>query len=175
MRMSQYETEQLLKFIDAMFPDWKCIMDRGTCRSEGFIAYLRKMGKYRCILDKPQYWDYVQRILEEHFDEMRKERNDRMKVESRLSLNRKYGESKEKIGCLFASKNGDFVKRIALWDFMDHLGDRKYKVARLLYSREEKKEIIKILELSEHDYDAIIQELRLDFQEYIHVEDKKQT
>lgn len=42
MRMSQYETEQLLKFIDAMFPDWKCIMDRGTCRSEGFIAYLRK-------------------------------------------------------------------------------------------------------------------------------------
>lgn len=53
MRMSQYETEQLLKFIDAMFPDWKCIMDRGTCRSEGFIAYLRKMGKYRCILDKP--------------------------------------------------------------------------------------------------------------------------
>ena len=29
MRMSQYETEQLLKFIDAMFPDWKCIMDRG--------------------------------------------------------------------------------------------------------------------------------------------------
>lgn len=38
-----------------------------------------------------------------------------------------------------------------------------------------KKEIIKILELSEHDYDAIIQELRLDFQEYIHVEDKKQT
>lgn len=126
-------------------------------------------------MDKPQYWDYVQRILEEHFDEMRKERNDRMKVESRLSLNRKYGESKEEIGCLFASKNGDFVKRIALWDFMDHLGDRKYKVARLLYSREEKKEIIKILELSEHDYDAIIQELRLDFQEYIHVEDKKQT
>lgn len=58
---------------------------------------------------------------------------------------------------------------------MDHLGDRKYKVARLLYAREEKKEIIKILELSEHDYDAIIQELRLDFQEYIHVEDKKQT
>ena len=32
-----------------------------------------------------------------------------------------------------------------------------------------------MLELSEHDYDAIIQELRLDFQEYIHVEDKKQT
>ena len=83
----------------------------------------------------------IRLILEEHFDEIRKERNHKMTVESRLSLNQKCGESKEEIGCLFASKSGDFVKRIALWDFMKHLDKRKYKIVRLLYARERKRRL----------------------------------
>lgn len=97
----------------------------------------------------------------------KKIRNNRIRIESRLSLNQRFGEEKEEIGAIFPGKTGDFANYVALWDYAERLGSIKYEILNLMNAREEDYDIMRILHLDKEDYYGLKKELREDFLYYL--------
>ena len=140
------------------------------CISEGWIVYLDGKEKYRYDIGDAEYWQYVQENVKRRFAELRTVRNERIRLESRMSLNQTVGDAEEEIGVLVPAKTGDFVNSIALWDYAQRLGGIKYEVLKLMYAKEEDYDIMRILRLDREDYYEIKRELREDFERYLYEE-----
>lgn len=52
-------------------------------------------------------------------------KNERMRNESELSLDLRFGDMKESIGSYLFPVQGDFVKSIILWEYVKYLGEEK--------------------------------------------------
>lgn len=151
-RLSDYERGQVSCFLYELYLEEGKSLDEETCASEGWIVYLEGRQKYRYDIGDVDYWEYVRINVIKRFKELKNIRNEKIRLESRLSLNRTYGESKEEIGAVLFRKVGDFTNTVALWDYVNRLGELKSNILRLLYRGEEDYNIIKILKLPEEDY-----------------------
>lgn len=162
-KMSDYEYEQASQFINDVCLTWQPRLNGEDAMEECWIAYLEGKRKYRCFRGTTIYWDAILELMTERLNRIRHIKNERIGIESRLSLNSKAKDCKEEIGSIIRGKTGDFVNGIALRDFSKQLGGQKYKIIRLLSAGEEKADIMKILGLSEYEYCRYILELQKDF------------
>ena len=162
-KLSFYEQNQVEHFLYELYCLLGGSLDEDMCISEGWIVYLEGREKYQYDIGDAAYWEYVQRNVKERLSELKQIRSRRIRLESRLSLNQTFGETKEELGCWLAGKSGDFVNGIALWDYAKRLGSLKYEVLRLMYGREDDYNIMRILELDKENYYEIKKELRKDF------------
>lgn len=164
--LSRYEEEQVTKFLYEMYLLWGGSLDADTCIGEGWITYLEGREKYKYHIGDVDYWEYVHSNVKRRLEKLKQVRNERIRLESKLSLNQTFGETKEEIGTIIARKSGDFANSVVLWDYINRLGDQKYKVLKLMYVGEEDYDIMNILHLSQEKYYEIKRELRTDFQHY---------
>lgn len=98
------------------------------------------------------------------FKELSRIRNERISLESNLSLNKVYGESREEIGAVLFRAAGDFTNAVAMWDFVERLGKVKEEVLRLLYQGEDDYDIMKRMHLAEEEYYELKSAIRKDFE-----------
>ena len=166
-RISRYEENQVDQFLHEVYLIWGNNLEESACMGEGWIAYLESKENYKYDINDVEFWEYIQENVIKRFGELRTIRNEKIRLESRLSLNRKFGEAREEIGTLIPGKQGDFVKYIALWDYAQRLGGIKYKVLKLMYAKEEDYEIMRTLHLDKEYYYEIKWELRVDFERYL--------
>lgn len=166
-RISMYEENQVERFLYELYLLWGGSLEEATCIGEGWIVYLEGRERYQYDIDDVKYWEYVQENVKKRFCELRAIRNERIRLESRLSLNQKFGETREEIGTLIPGKQGDFVKYIALWDYAERLNGREYEILRLMNAREDDYDIMRILHLDKEYYYEIKRELRKDFKRYL--------
>ena len=169
-RISIYEELQVEKYLYDLYLLWGRNLEESMCISEGWIVYLDGKEKYRYDIGEAEYWQYVQENVKRRFAELRTVRNERIRLESRMSLNQTFGDAEEEIGVLVPAKTGDFVNSIALWDYAQRLGGIKYEVLKLMYAKEEDYDIMRILRLDREDYYEIKRELREDFERYLYEE-----
>ena len=169
-KISLYEELQVEKYLYELYLLWGGSLEEEMCISEGWIVYLEGKEKYQYDVGDAEYWQYVQENVKRRFAELRTIRNERIRLESRMSLNQTFGDVKEEIGALMPAKTGDFVNWIALWDYAQRLGGIKYEVLRLMYAKEEDYDIMRILYLEKEDYYEIKRTLRKDFQHYLEYE-----
>lgn len=169
-KISTYEENQVDRFLYELYLLWGKNLEEEMCISEGWIIYLEGKEKYQYDIGDAEYWEYVQKNVRRRFAELRTMRNERIRLESLMSLNQTYGEIREEIGTLIPSKTGDFVNSIALWDYAQRLGGIKYEVLNLMYAREDDYDIIKTLRLDKEEYYEIKRTLRKDFQHYLEYE-----
>lgn len=169
-RVSDYEEKQVNRFLDDLYLLEGRHLKKEECIVEGWIVYLDGRKRYRYSIADSGYWTYVQKNVLKRFKEMRKARNEKIRLESRLSLNQKVGDSREEIGTLIVGKCGDFANNIVLWDYVSHLGKVKYDIVRLMYNREEDRDIMTILKLEKPAYLELKRQLEHDFRIYLGIE-----
>lgn len=169
-RISRYEENQVDQFLHEVYLIWGNNLEESSCMEEGWITYLESRENYKRNINDVEFWEYIQENVIKRFGELRTIRNERIRLESRLSLNQKFGEAREEIGTLIPGKRGDFVKYIALWDYAQRLGGIKYEVLKLMYAKEEDYDIMRILHLDKESYYEIKRELREDFERYLYEE-----
>lgn len=166
-KMSNYEYQQVNRFLHEIYCIWGRNLDEDDCRSEGWIVYLEGRRKYRYDIGDSEYWEYVEKNYIKRINEIRKNRNKRCQLESKMSLNKIYDDEREEIGNIFWSRTGNFENSVILWDYIKKLGNIKNSILHLMAGREGDDEIMKIMRLSEEDYYTIKLELRDDFGKYI--------
>lgn len=165
-KLSIYECRQVDKFLYKLHSIWGQNLDAEECRNEGWIVYLIGREKYAYDIGDAKYWEYVEKNVRERLNQLRKNRNEKYRVESKMSLNCKYGEEKEEIGTIIPFKNGYFENGVILWDYIQNLGRKKYQIIKLMYEGEDDYDIMMQLHLSEEEYFEIKMEIRNDFQLY---------
>lgn len=166
-KISRYEENQVDRFLYDLYLLWGGNLDEDMCIGEGWIVYLEGREKYQYDIGDAEYWEYVRTNVKKLFLDLRKIRNNRIRIESRLSLNQRFGEEKEEIGAIFPGKTGDFANYVALWDYAERLGSIKYEILNLMNAREEDYDIMRILHLDKEDYYGLKKELREDFLYYL--------
>lgn len=118
-KISRYEENQVDRFLYDLYLLWGGNLDEDMCIGEGWIVYLEGREKYQYDIGDAEYWEYVRTNVKKLFLDLRKIRNNRIRIESRLSLNQRFGEEKEEIGAIFPGKTGDFANYVALWDYAE--------------------------------------------------------
>ena len=166
-KISRYEENQVDRFLYDLYLLWGGNLDEDMCIGEGWIVYLKGREKYQYDIGDAEYWEYVRTNVKKLFLDLRKIRNNRIRIESRLSLNQRFGKEKEEIGAIFPGKTGDFANYVALWDYAERLGSIKYEILNLMNAREEDYDIMRILHLDKEDYYGLKKELREDFLYYL--------
>ena len=104
-KISRYEENQVDRFLYDLYLLWGGNLDEDMCIGEGWIVYLEGREKYQYDIGDAEYWEYVRTNVKKLFLDLRKIRNNRIRIESRLSLNQRFGEEKEEIGAIFPGKN----------------------------------------------------------------------
>lgn len=166
-KLSTYECRQVDIFLYELYSIWGKNLDAEECRNEGWIVYLTGRKKYAYEIGDAEYWEYVEKNVRERLKQLRKNRNEKCHFESKMSLNCKYGEEKEEIGTIIPCKNGNFENGVILWNYIQNLGKKKYKIIKLMYEGEDDYDIMTQLHLSEEEYFETKMEIRNDFQFYI--------
>ena len=133
-KISRYEENQVDRFLYDLYLLWGGNLDEDMCIGEGWIVYLEGREKYQYDIGDAEYWEYVRTNVKKLFLDLRKIRNNRIRIESRLSLNQRFGEEKEEIGAIFPGKTGDYdIMRILNLDKEDYYGLKKELREDFLY------------------------------------------
>lgn len=166
--MSEYEYQQVMKLLDEVYNIWGRGLDRDEWESIGWVAYMEARKKHISEYYS-DYWEEIARNVVASINRMRDVRNEKISLESRLSLNCKLGESKEEIGSILFPTQGDFTNGIALWDYVKHLGKKKFIIMKSLAWREDDYEIMEKMHMSKDEYYSIKFELQEDMMHYINI------
>lgn len=163
-KISAYEENQVNLFIHNLYLLYGKSIDKYIFLNESWIAYLEGKEKWNFDITDTEYWEYVQETIERRLENLKKIRNNRIRIEANLSLNQKIKETNEEISTVIHGKAGDFANSVILWSYAKQLGEEKYKILKLINGREEDKDIMKIMKLNKDSYEKIRRELKADFQ-----------
>lgn len=163
--MSKYEESQVNRLIEAVYRFWGKGLSKEDCISGCWITYLEYKNKYG--KESLHYWQDVAERMAEEISRIRKSRNERCRIESKLSLNQQYGDSGEEIRSILFPVKGDFTNSVILWEFAKQLGLEKWRIMSYIANDEDDDYIMKKLGISEQRYLQIKAELREDMKGYI--------
>lgn len=169
-QMSQYEYKQASKMIHDCYDNFGQGLDFEECYSASWVAYLEVRERVSNIYNTDTLWVEARPQIIEVIKNIRKIRNDKMRMESRLSLNQTLGESDEPVYTFLFPVHGDFVNGICLWDYIDGLGGKKAKILHLLYQGEDDISIMDRLQLKIFEYYDLIIEIKGDLMVYMEIE-----
>lgn len=167
--MSEYEMIQVDKFIADLYGIWGRNLDQEEVRSEAWITYMEIWKACNGEIYRYYDWGDIYVKLKETIDRLRRIQNEKIQLESRLSLNMTFGEDGPTVESWFPRRSGDFVNQIALWDYIRRLGELKTRILRLMYQKEEDYEIMCRVHLTLQEYYLIKMELRQDFKVYLEI------
>ena len=163
--MSRYEEEQVGRLIEKIYQIYGRGLPKADCVSDCWISYLeyrKSHGKnFRCR------WERVTEYMIDEIRQIRKLRNNRIRLESRLSLDQSFCDNDEDIRSILFPAKGDFTKGVILWDYAWHLGVEKSRILRYMVRDEDDSYIMRKLGLSEQRYRELKTELREDMTVYI--------
>lgn len=166
-KISDYEIKEVKRFISDIYDLYGGNLDQEDWEGEALVTYLelwkRCNGKIYLYYD----WGQIYVKLKEVIIQLKRVRNEKIRIESNLSLNASYGENGQMAESWFPGKTGNFVNRIVLWDYMKRLGHKKFQVLKLMYQREDDHEIMEKMHLSVRQFYEIKMELQIDFQQYL--------
>ena len=165
--ISDYERKKVESFLCEVYLTKWDTLDKNVCISEGWIVYLEIREKYNYCRTETEYWNHIQFHVEKSFNELRRNRNNIIRLESNLSLNHSYGECREEIGTIFPQKDENFINKIIVKDYMNRLDSVKAQIVCFLYCGETDYEIIKRMNLSKDEYHKLKKEIQKEFKNYI--------
>lgn len=125
--------------------------------SEGFIYAMRN---YQPGIS--EFRTYAMTIMREQIDQEQKELNRIRSIESTLSLDRpvKGEENAATIGTTFFPHTCDFMNRLLLSDFLNHLKEEQRSIAWMYIDRYTSQEILNILGISPTELSRLLKLIR---------------
>ncbi len=163
---SPYEMAQINKLIHEMYALYGQGLDYDECLSESWIAYAETRHELTDIYNNSMLWVLARRKIKEALEQKRKIRNEKIHLESKLSLNMIPKNSDEPVYSFLPTAHGDFVNGLCLWTYVEELGQKKSTILRYLYYGYDDIDIIKILRMENEEYFELIRQLREDMRFY---------
>lgn len=163
--MSEYERKEVLLLIDEIYAQYGGGLEYEECLAEGWVTYIE--ARQVISIFSKQFWQLITNEIVERFAEMRKTRNRKISLESRLSLDQKIGDSKEDIRSILFPVQGDFTNGVILWQYAKSLGEKKYQMMQCMSQGEEDEYIMDKLHMTSDFYYALKEELKTDMMVYI--------
>lgn len=80
-KISRYEENQVDRFLYDLYLLWGGNLDEDMCIGEGWIVYLEGREKYQYDIGDAEYWEYVRTNVKKLFLDLRKIRNNRIRIE----------------------------------------------------------------------------------------------
>lgn len=163
--MSEYESKEVLLLIDEIYIQCGGGLEYEECLAEGWVTYIeaRQIISVSC----KHFWQLIANEIIERFAEMRRTRNRKISVESRLSLDQNIGDSKEDIRSILFPVQGDFTNGVILWQYAKSLGEKKYQMMQYMSQGEEDEYIMDKLRMTSDFYYELKEELKTDMLVYI--------
>lgn len=163
--MSKHEEEQVTRLIEAVYRYCGKGLPKEDFVSDCWVAYLEY--KENIKTNSMNYWKKVTEYMFVELSKLRTIRNNKYRIESRLSLNQKCGESREEMSSILFPVNGDFTKGVILWDFASGLGPEKSMIMSYMAHGEDDGYIMERMGIALQRYQMLKMELRDDMTEYI--------
>ncbi len=139
-------------------------MDVEECRQEGWRAFLEARETYHRVEGCCTFRRYAEHLLQDAFRRMRKARNERIVLESVLSLDQPFGEATETVGMrCFPGATNDCSNIVALRDYICRQGPAKARIIWQLYHQMDPQEVMAQEHLTRETYHALLHEIRIAF------------
>lgn len=165
--MSEYERKEVMILIDEIYAQCGRGLSYEECLAEGWLAYAE--ARQGLSVFSKQFWLDVSGAIIERLAEMRKNRNRKISLESKLSLDQKVGDSKEDLRSILFPVQGDFTNGVILWQYAKSLGKIKYKMMQYMAQGIEDAYIIDRLHMTNELYYELKEELKTDMKMYMDV------
>lgn len=166
-RFTNYEYCQANKVISDIYEIYGSGLDMEECVSASWQAYFEVRHDIGGICNTDIFWELAISKIRDEIQKLRKIRNARINLESKLSLNQIFYDSDEPVYTYIAAKNGDFSNSICMWNYVQSLGRLKASISRMLYYGEDDREIMSKLRLPPEKYYELLRQLKDDFREYV--------
>ena len=154
--MSEYEYSQADKFIRHLYFRYGKGLDYEECRGIAFLEYAEVRKDICEIYNQELLWVWAGERIIEAFRSVRKNRNERCRLEAKFSMNQTIGESVEPVYTYFFPAKGNFVNTVCLWYDMKALGTQRYGILLGLYLGHEDWEVMQdVYKRQEYSYDRI--------------------
>ncbi len=141
-------------------------LDKQDCYIVCWIAYLENRSMY---LGKLSFWEDITLCIIFEVDKLRKERNRRFRMQSKLSLDQKIDSSDIEVREILRPKKMGFEDGIALWDYAKRLGKEKERIMRLMAQGENDQYIMNKMNISKTKYERLREELKKDMIRYLNL------
>ena len=113
--MSEYERNEVMALLDEVYAQCGSGLNYEECLAEGWLAYVE--AKQKLSVFSEQFWKNISIEIVERLTEIRKDRNRKMALESKLSLDQTIGDSREDIRSILFPVQGDFTNGVILWQY----------------------------------------------------------
>lgn len=163
--MSKYEENQVNRLIEGVYLFHGQGLSKEDCVSGCWIVYLEYKKKHG--IDSALYWEEAAKCMTEEVRRIRMLRNNRYRVQARISMDQRFGDSKEEIRSILFPAKGDFTNSVVLWDFAGRLGVEKHRIMSYMANGEDDSYIMERMGISVRRYQQIKTELREDMNRYI--------
>ncbi|WP_298022327.1 hypothetical protein [uncultured Dysosmobacter sp.] len=163
------EQEQIDAMIETLRRRSAAALDKEEFTSAVWLAYYEADSSYH-LFEGCCDWDaYLHTRLNEAIEALKCERNRRMSVESRFSLNQPVGRSQRPAIDVLFPMQGDFTRGIDFWDYMERLGSPKYNMVRGFCRRDSDQEIMTDLHMAAPEFYQLKWELQADMWKYLRI------
>ena len=162
--MSEYERNEVMALLDEVYAQCGSGLNYEECLAEGWLAYVE--AKQKLSVFSEQFWQNILIEIVERLAEIRKDRNRKMALESKLSLDQTIGDSREDIRSILFPVQGDFTNGVILWQYAKSLGKTKYKMMQCMAQEMEDADIIEKLHMTSELYYKLKEELKNDMKIY---------
>ncbi len=173
--MSGYEYAQANRFIDRLYRKYRTGLEFEECRSIAFLEYVEARSILDNYYNTEALWMRAAERIISAFRKARKVRNEKISMESRLSLDQCYGESQEPVYTFLYPGISSFEHSACLWLDLKQLEPLDYRILSYLYRGADDWEIINQLNLSTLEYferkSALREKLQAYFDEWFTKED----
>lgn len=164
--MSRREEQHVQRLSEAAYYSFGKGLLKDDVISVCWVAYLE--NKQKLIgFHSEDYWMEAAKYMEKYIAVMRRDRNRRCSVQSKLSMNQTCNDSGEEIGSILFHIYGDFTKSVALWDYARRLGEKKWKIIKCIVYGDDDREIMRRVNMDEECYWEIKKGLQEDMNRYI--------
>ena len=157
------------QFIRRQIESFGCNSDCDDTMQDGWRVYLLAQQDYSRVSGCCDFESYVNYRFEVHMDELRYKRNERLHIESSLSLDQPLTNTNNSIGTTFFRSHGDFTKYVALQDFEERQGPEKSRILRLMRYQYTDKEIMRLYKIAPSRYYQHVGELQAAFREWLNI------
>lgn len=160
MTMSDNDFRQADDFIMSQINSYGHFMDKNECRQEGWRAFMEAENSYYKVAGCCSFAVYAQYCILDTLDLLRKRRNKRIEIESRLSLDMNFEDCDETVGNRYFCAVNDYLGDVALWDFINRLGKEERQIISLLTQGYGDREIYDELHISRKEYVSLFKKIQ---------------
>ena len=167
--MSKHKYQSINSFIHYQVKCYSNQLDENECMQEGWRTYLEAERNYHKVEGCCEFTTYAEHSIYETLNMMRRRRNQRIQLESPLSLDTQCENSNETVGQRFLAKSQDCSNYVALWDFIQRQSKEKRQILWQLYNGMKDKEIIEQNGITPEIYYSLLGEIQEAFLEWLKI------